>query len=886
MNLVIEFFNFLFLSLYKTMKTVIQYLCVLIIIVVILVSKLSAQNNYYYYNGEKIFLELSTEKVLIKFSKELTFNEARQITLSESVLNPLDDSRGFIPNGIVIVDVIEGATQVQVKGCINKLEQNKDVICANYFLKYKDGTLQGITDHFIVKLKSPNDFFELENLAKETKTIIIKENEFEPNVFILSATKNSNGNALEMANYFYETGKFEYAEPDFLKLLKRFCRNDEFFSDQWGLLNTGQHSGISGEDIDVCQAWEITTGRDVIDIAVIDEGVDLNHPDLINNLLPGFDATGQGSNGGPQGDDAHGTACAGIIAATANNNIGIAGIAHTSRIIPVRIAFGDGFGGWITNTTWISNGINWAWQNGAEILSNSWGGGSPSNDITNAINNAVNNGRDGLGCPVFFATGNNNGSVSYPAILADVIAVGAMSMCNERKNPSSCDGENWWGSNFGAELDIVAPGVLIPTTDIAGADGYETGDYTPGFNGTSSACPHAAGVMALILSVNRCLTQAEARQILELSCDKVGGAYCYNTTSGHPNGTWNDEMGYGRINAFRAVQYATSTQINTYNNVGGGVDQGAGDSYQFLLFDVCSNFSLVTFFVIRHEVHTNISYPFMPNPTIIGTSNGFSDTNPNNGNFWMSAINVTPTSATLITNVYEAYDDFAQFISWVPTSPANIRFDYTILNIVETDIYLQNQTVTGTEVHNAMNLIAAGKNVTNAVPIGDYVISSGANVTFHAGNLIRLTDGFRASPGTGGFFRATVERFFTCTEFPNGRVANPNSNYYITNYETVKIEEDNNDVTNTIFESNTFNIYPNPFTNNTTIEYQINNSENVTISIYNICGDELVRLKNKQKHEAGIYQVRFEGINLRTGNYLITIETDDFKETKQIVKVN
>jgi hypothetical protein len=371
---------------------------------------------------------------------------------------------------VVTVAVVKGTSEDALKEILRQVQKDKDVMSAQMFFLYeKDSVFQGITDRFVVKLKIPSDYSELERIATETKTTLIEQNQFDKSKYVLSATKISLGNALEMANYFYETGIFEYAEPEFYRILKRNCVNDPNFSDQWGLQNTGQHSGISGADIDVCSAWEITTGRDVISVAVLDEGVDLNHPDLIDNLLPGFDATGNGSNGAPQGDDAHGTACAGIIAASGNNEQGMSGIAYTSRIIPVRIAFSDVNGNWTTNDTWISDAINWSWQNGADILSNSWGGGSPSNQITGAINNAVNNGRDGLGCPVIFAAGNNNTSVNYPANLNNVIAVGAMSMCNERKRSSkkqsevnhgvttdpqevTCDDEKWWGSNFGTEL--------------------------------------------------------------------------------------------------------------------------------------------------------------------------------------------------------------------------------------------------------------------------------------------------------------------------------------------------------------------------------------------------------------------------------------------------
>ena len=166
---------------------------------------------------------------------------------------------------------------------------------------------------------------------------------------------------------------------------------------------------------------------------------------------------------------------------------------------------------------------------------------------------ALSHGRNGKGCVVVFAAGNDNSSVNYPANSNDsIIVVGAMSPCGERKNPSSCDGENWWGSNYGNELDVVAPGVKIRTTDNVGIVGKTQTDYMTNFNGTSSACPHVAAVAGLILSVNQNLTQKDVADIIELTAQKVGN-YSYTQNTGRSNGTWNNEMGYGLVDAYAAV---------------------------------------------------------------------------------------------------------------------------------------------------------------------------------------------------------------------------------------------------------------------------------------------------------------------------------------------
>ena len=136
--------------------------------------------------------------------------------------------------------------------------------------------------------------------------------------------------------------------------------------------------------------------------------------------------------------------------------------------------------------------------------------------------------------------------------------MGAISPKGERKSTQSCDNENW-GSCYGSVLDVMAPGVRVPTTT-------SDGKYRDDFNGTSSACPHVAGVAALVLSVNPNLTALQVRNVIESTAQKVGG-YNYQGVTGRNNGTWHSEMGYGLVDAYAAVQAASAAVINLYDKV-------------------------------------------------------------------------------------------------------------------------------------------------------------------------------------------------------------------------------------------------------------------------------------------------------------------------------
>ncbi len=350
-------------------------------------------------------------------------------------------------------------------------------------------------------------------------------------------------------------------QPNFIRRLENHIRpSDTLFPSQWNLENNGQYGGTPGADIRALEAWEIESGSPSITIAIIDEGVDLNHPDLIGQIVPGYDAVGavapppSGMPGNAASQDAHGTACAGIAAATGDNPLGIAGVCWNASIMPVRI----GFGNFWTQDDWVLDGITWATDMGADVLSNSWGGGPGSTIIQGAIQYANTVGRGGLGTPAVFSSGNGDiNQVAFPASLPETIAVGASTPCDERKSSTSCDGEWWWGSQYGPTLDLVAPGPKVTTTDNFGPAGYVSSHYVE-FSGTSSAVPHVSGAIALLLSSNASFTADELRQLLRQSAAEVGPI---PYVAGR-----NDEMGYGRLDLL-ALLVAAGAGVNPPSSV-------------------------------------------------------------------------------------------------------------------------------------------------------------------------------------------------------------------------------------------------------------------------------------------------------------------------------
>ena len=681
------------------------------------------EGDFYWAGERKVPLLKSKRKFLVCFKQKLSFTSIQDMVRGYHTLETLTPKQFIKEKNFAVFQIKREKTLDDLKQVMSSLLQRTDVAFVTPVFVNKE-TLKEvmITDQFIVKIRPGVSLDQLEELNRENNVQIVRQFYKAEDQFLLRIENPKERNVLEVSDIYQRSELIEWAQPNFLfKLDFSYFPNDPLFSKQWHLRNTGQGGGVSDADVDADEAWDLDPpghgGKSYITVAIIDTGIDIDHPDLKDNIytnnselngksgvdddkngfvddIHGWDFWNWDKTGGdndtnpdPNPDKpeykvyGHGTCCAGIAAAVGDNDIGCAGVAYNSKILPVKISSAGGF----SDSACIAQAIRYA-ANYADVLSCSWGGPGGNDAIHSAIQYAVKNGRGGKGTPVFCASGNSasgyrtrylpippgkyffqweyrkdssekagndtvwlanitfpdgsvqrfdspelpvgwstygdakwsvvddpahaygtgryvakagtignsqlsglqspditvsttgnltfsywvssekgydllilwvcsNGrckgysdsgvprirtDVDYPAHYPECIAVGASTNFNYRADYSE----------YGPTLDIVAPssgGTLrITTTDMVGKQGWDTGNYTTIFGGTSAACPLAAGIAALVLSKNPNLTAAQVQNILQVSAEKIGNIP-------YRDGR-NDFYGYGKVNAHLALE--------------------------------------------------------------------------------------------------------------------------------------------------------------------------------------------------------------------------------------------------------------------------------------------------------------------------------------------
>ncbi|MBK7409735.1 MAG: S8 family serine peptidase [Saprospirales bacterium] len=440
--------------------------------------------------------------------------------------------------------------------------RKKDEILLGSHVYYAEGSKNPIiaTGEILIEFQEETDESEQQLVLDEFYLEMVERR---TDYQIIAKVTAKSPNPFKVAQFLQKISLVKLAEPDLDTPLDHYDfrpPNDTLLAHQWHLRNTGRIVDTNyptkwGADAKVIDAWARmgNMGSSEVVVAIVDNGFDLSHPDLAGKIYKPYDFWTRSSQlytNDPR--FAHGTPCASLALASSNGT-GIVGVAPNAKFMPVS---GTSFSWRATEEI-----FDYCTQNGADIISCSWGTIDQANSLNSlkeqAITKAAKQGRNGKGCIILFAVGNDDKDyVSYYAAHPDVIAVGACTSKDEFARYS----------NRGRQVSICAPSngdwPLIAArswwdqgdTRFQGnqrfwADGRSRGDKYMHFGGTSGATPIVAGICALMLSVNPDLTAKEVKQILKDTADKIGSPGEY--INGHSS-----RYGYGRVNADRAVAEA------------------------------------------------------------------------------------------------------------------------------------------------------------------------------------------------------------------------------------------------------------------------------------------------------------------------------------------
>ncbi|MGL4374798.1 MAG: S8 family serine peptidase [Microcoleaceae cyanobacterium] len=437
-----------------------------------------------------------------------------------------------------------------------------------------------------------------------------------PNTFVYQLTTDSTENPVKITNRLTRYPEVFVAEPNIIiQSQTHYTPRDPLYPKQWYLNNKGGDQVSVNSHISAEKAWDITRGSRSIVLAIADDSVDLNHPDFkgAGKIVAPMDFKDNDTSPLPGADsDNHGTACAGVAVAEENGK-GIVGVAPGCALMPIRTT------GYLDDDS-VESVFNWAIDKGASVISCSWGPSAVYFPLSlrqrAIITKAATQGRKGKGAVVVFAAGNANRPINgtinergWPnnvlsgqtkwlggfTVHPDVITVAACTSLNKKAAysnwgsgifvcaPSNNAPPGMWLQETGfvstpPEVTGMLPGLGIFTDDRVGADGYDTGDYTGYFGGTSSATPVVAGVAALVLSANPDLSAQQVKTIIQQSADKIVDPDPdpqFGTRQGSYDSNGHSEwFGYGKVNAYKAVQMAV--QMRTGGGSGGRLSDISG----------------------------------------------------------------------------------------------------------------------------------------------------------------------------------------------------------------------------------------------------------------------------------------------------------------------
>ena len=553
--------------------------------------------------------ELILEKALDRF----TVRPASTVSLKEFSPNFLGTRRRHIPK--LNLELFAVAPP-RLEAAMLQARSSKNIVFASHVYKLKDnpGTFVYLSDQITIEFATGVNEKKISTIATEFALVKYKPVIGLANTFVFFVSKEATENPIKIANRLVGLSEILAAEANIIVQTEpHYKPREPLYPQQWYLNHNGGNLLALGAHIDVEKAWDVTRGDRCVVVAVVDDSFDLDHPDFqgIGKIVAPRDLKENDFLPLPnEKETSHGTACAGIVLAE-ENGIGITGVAPGCTLMPIRTT------GYLDDES-VEEIFEWAIHKGASVISCSWGASAVYFPLSlrqrAVITRAATEGRDGKGCVILFAAGNANRPIDGTiyeqgwiknilrgntkwlngfGLHPDVITVSAATSMNKKAAYSN------WGRNISvsAPSNNALPGMWFQetgfiytqpsirqpvygrgmlTTDQLGAAGYDKGNFTSNFGGTSSATPVVAGVAALILSVNPNLTAKQVKHILEETADKIVdpepdpqlglrlGTYDEN---GHSQ--W---FGYGKVNAAKAVQAAREKSVAstvTTKQVGG-----------------------------------------------------------------------------------------------------------------------------------------------------------------------------------------------------------------------------------------------------------------------------------------------------------------------------
>ncbi len=635
-----------------------------------------------------------------------------------------------------------------------------------------------------------------------------------------------------------------FAEPHQISAEQLESPNDPLYTsgNQWNLHNTGQSGGTSDADIDAPEAWDITTGSNVI-VSVIDGGIRSTHNDLTGRINgdAGYDQTGIVG---------HGTRVAGVIAAEGDNNSTIAGINWNARLNSQVIDWT-----FPIPSSEFANAVDDAVTAGVAIINASW-----KSDHSTLIQVAFADAYNSDIVNVAAAGNVYKDTLVHPAGYNEsVIAVSGTNRLD-----ALWTGTGIIGSSYGNHIDVSAPASEIYSTDSGTDTDYEIK------SGTSYATAHVSGIASLLLSVNSNLYNDDIRRLIEISAEDRG-------VSG-----WDQKFGHGRVNARSALDFVKSgSDYSLYQQTASsGTDYSTSGYYEMRFYGDHPGIYCVK----RNEVRKNVTLNYLDDYHIWGrgTDNGQgtlgyrSDTHNYTTGFTEVVSHTRGAAgiyATLRTYVYEYYrynglGQIFERLGWFPATPQNVTFAYTVIGKPVLHVYITGddevlEYTSGTWTANIQH---------GSSPFSyQWYYKENGQSSWSTGGT---SSSYTRHVGPPGTFQVK------CVVTDNDS-ATDEEIYY------VFVKEEGGPEKVTAHVPDKFGLsqnYPNPFNPVTTIKFQLPEASFVKLIVYNINGQEVARLVETNM-EAGYHETDWDASSVASGIYLYKITAGNFTQVKRMVVV-